>query len=190
MDLHPALPFLRKLQRLDISRIPTITDETLRLISTYVGPRLEVLYMKGLRQVTNDGIVYLVQSCCNLRVLDVSQVHQLDDEAGIVIGRYLTKLEVLHGKDNYKLTNRSVDLITRNCRNLVQVTLWGSIRLTHISFHDDKLAEDGGAEEASDTGGESISKRAVTTVPAMHLQAPIITSITHETCPTQSLGLS
>ncbi|KAL7443793.1 hypothetical protein ACHAXH_007366 [Discostella pseudostelligera] len=175
MDLHPALPFLRKLQRLDISRIPTITDETLRLISTYVGPRLEVLYMKGLRQVTNDGIVYLVQSCCNLRVLDVSQVHQLDDEAGIVIGRYLTKLEVLHGKDNYKLTNRSVDLITRNCRNLVQVTLWGSIRLTHISFHDDKLAEDGGAEEASDTGGESISKRAVTTVPAMHLQAPIIT---------------
>jgi hypothetical protein len=138
MDLHPALPYLRKLQRLDISRIPTITDETLRLISTYIGPRLEVLYMKGLKQITNDGIVHLVQSCCNLRVLDVSQLHQLDDTAGIAIGHYLTKLEVLHGKDNYKLTNRSVDLITRNCRNLIQVTLWGSIRLTHISFHDDE----------------------------------------------------
>ena len=45
LDLHPALPFLRKLQRLDISRIPTITDETLRLISTFIGQRLEVLYI-------------------------------------------------------------------------------------------------------------------------------------------------
>lgn len=92
--------------------------------------------MKGLRHITNDGVVHLAQSCRNLRVLDVSQVHQLDDEAGIAIGRHLTKLEVFHGKDNYKMTNLSVDLITRNCRDLVQVTFWGCIRLTNMSFHD------------------------------------------------------
>jgi hypothetical protein len=151
LDLHPSLPYLRKLQRLDISRIPTITDETLRLVSAHIGRRLEVLYMKGLRLVTNDGIVHLVKSCCNLRVLDVSQVHQLDDNAGIAIGQYLTKLEVFHGKDNYKLTNRSVDLITRNCRNLVQITLWGSIRLTHISFHDEEFADDDSGPTVSAT---------------------------------------
>lgn len=157
LDLHPALPYLRKLRRLDISRIPTITDETLSLISIFIGQRLEVLYMKGLGEVTNDGIVQLVQSCCNIRVLDVSQVHQLDDTAGIAIGQYLTKLEVLHGKDNFKLTNRSVDLITRNCRNLVQVTLWGSIRLTHISFHEE---DDGDAEEHGYDGGASLQSPA------------------------------
>lgn len=43
IDLHPALPYLRKLKRLDISRIPAITDMTLHLISTYIGERLEVL---------------------------------------------------------------------------------------------------------------------------------------------------
>eukprot|EP01082_Thalassiosira_pseudonana_P008705 g7913.t1 g7913 contig26:552629-555163(+) len=134
VDLHPALPFFRKLKRLDISRIPSITDDTLQLISTYIGGKLEVLYMKGLRHVTNDGMVQLVQSCTNLRVLDVSHVHQLDDSAGIAIGQHLTKLEVFHARDNYKWTNESVDLITRNCKSLAQATFWGCIRLTRVSF--------------------------------------------------------
>ena len=98
IDLHPSLPHLRKLKRLDISRIPSITDDTLNLISTHIGKRLEVLYVKGLRQISNQGIVHLVKSCCNLRVLDVSDVHQLSDDAGIAIGNNLAKLEVLHGK--------------------------------------------------------------------------------------------
>ena len=144
IDLHPNLPFLRKLKRLDISRIPSITDDTLDLISTYIGERLEVLYMKGLRNVTNEGVVRLVQSCQNLRVLDVSLLHQLDDEAGIAIGRYLPKLEVLHGRDNYRWTNKSVDVITRNCRKLVQVTIWGCIRLTRVDFHGGQNLVDGG----------------------------------------------
>ncbi|KAL7530517.1 hypothetical protein ACHAXR_007401 [Thalassiosira sp. AJA248-18] len=141
VDLHPALPYLRKLKRLDISRIPSISDETLDLISTFIGERLEVLYMKGLRHVTNDGVVRLVSSCFNLRVLDVSQVHQLNDEAGIAISQ-LKGLEVLHGKDNYKLTNRSVDAITKNCRKLVQVTFWGCIKLTRLCFDENERGTD------------------------------------------------
>ena len=142
IDLHPALPYVRKLKRIDISRIPLITDETLDLISTFIGERLEVLYMKGLKNVTNDGVIHLVQSCRNLRVLDVSEVHQLDDGAGIAIG-HLAKLEVLHMKNNYKLTNESVDAITRNCRNLFQLTLWGCIRLTHVCFDNGQPSQAG-----------------------------------------------
>ena len=134
IDLHPALPFLRRLQRMDISRIPSLTDQTLNLISTCIGKQLEVLYMKGLRQISNDGIIHLVSNCCNLRVLDISEIHQLDDSAGMAIGRHLIKLEVLHAKDNYKLTNQSVDVITKNCRMLIQITLWGSILLKHVDF--------------------------------------------------------
>ena len=134
IDLHPTLPHLRKIQRLDISRIPAITDETLHLISTFVGPRLEVLYMKGLRHVTNAGVVHLARCCTNLRVLDVSYLHQLEDAAGVAIGQHLTKLKVFHARDNYRWTNKSVDLITTNCKSLVQVTFWGCIRLDHVSF--------------------------------------------------------
>lgn len=135
-DLHPSLPHLRKLKRLDISRVPSINDETLQLISTFIGARLEVMYMKGLRHVSNEGVVHLVQSCPNLRVLDVSYLHQLEDEAGIAIGRHLTKLEVFHARDLYRWTNKSVDLITTNCKKLVQATFWGCIRLNHVSFSD------------------------------------------------------
>lgn len=142
IDLHPSLPHLRKLKRLDISRIPSITDDTLNLISTHIGKRLEVLYVKGLRQISNQGIVHLVKSCFNLRVLDVSDVHQLSDDAGIAIGNNLAKLEVLHGKDNYKLTNQSVDIVTRNCKQLVQITLWGNIGLKHVDFSVDTATHD------------------------------------------------
>ena len=156
IDLHPTLPYLRKLKRLDISRIPTITDDTLNLISTFVGPRLEVLYMKGLRNISNKGVVHLVQSCTNLRVLDVSYLHQLEDEAGVAIGRHLTKLEVFHGRDNYKFTNASVDLITTNCKNLVQATFWGCIRLTHVFFGKD-AAKDNEKPSSADANSNPLS---------------------------------
>jgi len=162
IDLHPALPYLRKLKRLDISRIPSITDDTLHLISTFIGERLEVLYMKGLRNVTNDGVVRLVQSCSNLRVLDVSNVYQLEDEAGIAIGRHLTKLEVFNGRDNHKLTNQSVDLITRNC-SLIQGTFWGCIRLTHVCFHDGQPAE----KDATNSSLQSADNSSAMPRPAM-----------------------
>lgn len=100
-----------------------------------------------MKNVTNTGVVHLFESCTNLRVVDISEVHQLNDEAGLAIGKHLTKLEVLHCKDNYKLTNDSVDIITKNCKNLVQITLWGNIHLKHIDL--------GTAEEGEKDNGTS-----------------------------------
>ena len=139
VDLNPTLPHLRKLKRLDISRIPTVTDETLNLISTFIGERLEVFYMKGLSNITNAGVVQLVEACTNLRVLDVSYLHQLEDEAGIAIGRHLPNLEVFHARDNYRWTNNSIDLITSNCTKLVQATFWGCIKVTSVNFGNSSL---------------------------------------------------
>jgi len=141
IDLHQSLPNLRKLRRLDISRLSSIRDDTLNLVSSSIGKRLEVLYMKGLKNVTNAGVVHLFETCTNLRVVDISEVHQLNDEVGLAIGQHLTKLEVLHCKDNYKLTNNSVDIITKNCKNLVQITLWGNIHLKHVNFSGEEDKE-------------------------------------------------
>lgn len=148
-DLHPALPHLKKLQRIDISRVPNITDDTLDLIATHIGKRLRVLYMKGLRRVTNSGVVGLIQSCTSLRVLDVSRVYQLDDTAGVAIGTHLQDLEVLNSQDSYLFTNRSVDLITRNCRRLIQCTLWGCIKLTNVRL--------GGEVDGGNVAGDDAS---------------------------------
>ena len=132
LDIHPTLPHLSKLKRLDISRIPSITDDTINLISAHIGERLEVLYMKGVRGVSDVGIVQLARLCNRLKVLDVSHMHQLTDKSGVAIGQNLTELETFHGRDNYKLTNNSVDLIFQNCKKLVQATFWGCIKLTHV----------------------------------------------------------
>ena len=199
IDLHPALPFLRKLKRVDISRIPSITDTTLQLLSTSIGLRLEVLYMKGLKHISNNGIVTLVQSCCNLRVLDVSQLHQMDDEAGIAIGQNLLELEVLHGKDNYRLTNRSVDVITRNCRKLVQVGFWGYIKMNDLCFDsmiDQEQSTIGGGENDSmtataDAASSSMMARSVGDHhPSSSTSLPQITSLNNAFVPSKLILLN
>jgi hypothetical protein len=133
-DLHPAIPHLRKLECLDISRCNNLDDSTLLLVSEYVSTTLEVFYLKGLMKVTDQGMTAIARSCVKLQVLEISNV-PLTDEAGIEIGTNLTKLRALYMRDNYLLTNRSIDLITETCTQLSQLTLWGCARLRHLSFH-------------------------------------------------------
>jgi hypothetical protein len=132
-DLHPSIPHLRKLRSLDISRCVQLDDSTLHLLSQYVSDTLEVLYIKGLRKVTDDGVISISRSCSKLKVLEVSYI-PITDEAGIAIGENLTKLRAVYMRDNYLLTNRSIDVITEKCTRLEQLTLWGSTRLQHLSF--------------------------------------------------------
>jgi hypothetical protein len=85
-------------------------------------------------KVTDQGMTAIARSCVKLQVLEISNV-PLTDEAGIEIGTNLTKLRALYMRDNYLLTNRSIDLITETCTQLSQLTLWGCARLRHLSFH-------------------------------------------------------
>jgi hypothetical protein len=132
-DLHPSIPHLRKLRSLDISRCIQLDDSTLHLLSQHVSDTLEVLYIKGLRQVTDDGVISIAQSCSKLKVLEVSYI-PITDQAGIAIGEHLTNLRAVYMRDNYLLTNRSIDVITEKCTRLEQLTLWGCTRLQHLSF--------------------------------------------------------
>jgi hypothetical protein len=94
---------------------------------------LEVLYLKGLRQVSDEGTVTVTRSCLNLQALDTSFV-AITDTAGLAIGQNLYKLRARYMRDNYLLTNPSIDTITQRCRHLEQLTLWGCIELDHLSF--------------------------------------------------------
>lgn len=132
-DLHPAIPHLRKLRALDISRCNELDNSTLQLISQHLSHSLEVLYMKGLSKVTDEGFMSICRSCLLLQVLEISNV-KITDESGIAIGENLTQLRALYMRDNYLLTNKSIDNITEKCTRLAQLTLWGSIRLKSLSF--------------------------------------------------------
>lgn len=46
----------------------------------------------------------------------------------------MTELRAIYMRDNYQLTNQSIDVITEKCTQLEQLTLWGCIHLHHLSF--------------------------------------------------------
>jgi hypothetical protein len=131
-DLHPSIPQLRKLRSLDVSRCYNLDDSTLQLLAQHVHLTLEVLYIKGLRKVTDVGMKAICDACTMLEVLEISNV-PLTDEGGMAI-QQLIRLRALFTRDNYQLTNKSIDVITEKCTRLAQLTLWGSTRLNHLSF--------------------------------------------------------
>ena len=136
-DLHPAIPHLRKLRYLDVARCHTLDDSTMELLSQEVSQTLEVLYIKGLRNVTDVGLRAICQSCKLMEVLDISCV-PITDEGGTAIAQ-LKRLRALFTRDNYHLTNRSIDVITESCTRLEQLTLWGCTRMQHLGFDNDAV---------------------------------------------------
>jgi hypothetical protein len=97
--------------------------------------------MKGLQKVTDEGLMSICRSCKKLQVLEISNV-KITDESGIAIGENLTQLRALYMRDNFLLTNKSIDIITEKCTRLAQLTLWGCIRLKSLSF--ERLNQDCG----------------------------------------------
>lgn len=134
-DLHPALPHLRALKSLDVTRCAKLDDSTMKLVAEHLSGTLQVLYLKGLYLVTDVGIQAICQSCVLLEVLDVSQIMNLSDTGGTAI-QNLKELQALFFRDNYKLSNVSLDAITPNCVKLQQLTLWGLIGIQRLKFND------------------------------------------------------
>jgi hypothetical protein len=132
-DLHPAIPQLHKLRSLDISRCIQLDDTTLELVARHCHESLQVLYVKGLTLVTNRGIQAIASSCRRLSVLDISHL-DITDDAGLSIGNHLQQLRALYMRDNFRLTNLSMDVITSQCTRLEQLTMWGCIKVTNLAF--------------------------------------------------------
>lgn len=130
-DFHPAIPHLKKLTQLDVSRCVGLTDDTLLLIARYLKDTLEILYMKGLRNTSDVGLIAISESCHKLCILEISNV-PITDASGTAIGRHLHRLIALYMRDNYLLTNTSLNAIVGGCRNLTQLTLWGCTRITNF----------------------------------------------------------
>jgi hypothetical protein len=134
-DLHPAIPHLRQLQTLDVSYCKQLDDDTMTLLSQHIHETLQVLYIKSLQQVTDEGLKAIC-CCSELVTLDISNLPRITDMGGVAIGENLTRLRCLYLRDNFRLTNVSIDMITRRCTRLQQLTLWGSIKLQQLVFAD------------------------------------------------------
>ncbi|CAJ1953977.1 unnamed protein product [Cylindrotheca closterium] len=138
-DLHLSIPHLRKLESLDLSRCRNLDNSTMILLSQHIHSTLQVLYLKGLEKVSDEGVIAICNSCTKLQVLELSYV-PITDKAGLSI-QHLPQLRALFMRDNYRITDQSIDVITTKCIRLKQLTLWGCIKLRNLQFHrsGDKL---------------------------------------------------
>ena len=137
-DLHPALPSLRNLNILDISHCTRLDNTTLQLLADPSLPSsttLRVLYLKGLDGITDEGLIALCNSCSRLEVLDLSHLNSITDQGAQCI-KQLIFLRALFLRDNWQLTNESIDAITKSCSKLEQLTLWGCHRLKNLEFEN------------------------------------------------------
>jgi len=132
-DFHPSIPHLRSLRTLDISHCRELDDSTLQLLATHCHTTLQVLYMKGVRKITDDGLLAICQACHHLRVVDASSNMEITDRSGVAIGQNLGMLEAIYMRDNYKITNATIESITNNCKQLSQLSLWGCIGITKLN---------------------------------------------------------
>lgn len=133
-DLHPALPQMQNLNTLDVSRCNALDNTTLKLLTTDpIRHTLRVLYLKGLYRVTDAGLRDVCESCTHLEVLDISHIDNITDRGAQEI-QQLNCLRALFLRENYLLTNESLDVITQRCMKLAQLTLWGCIRVKHLKF--------------------------------------------------------
>jgi len=135
-DLHNALPHLRNLRVLDVSYCLRLDDSTLQLLARSDVPSnktLRVLYLKGLRRMTDVGLKAICHSCHQLEVLDLSHLTNITDESASCI-QQLIFLRALFLRDNWRLTNCSFDAITTSCSKLEQLTLWGCVGLRRLKF--------------------------------------------------------
>ena len=128
-----CIQHLRKLRSLDVSRCIQLDDSTLSLLADHCSETLEVLYIKGLRKVTDAGMLAICNKCTRLRVLDISNI-PITDVSGVSIGRQLINLNAIYTRDNFRLTTESVTAITNHCLNLEQLTLWGCTKLQQLQF--------------------------------------------------------
>ena len=103
-DLHPSIPHLRKLESLDLSRCRNLDDSTMFLLSQHIHSTLQVLYLKGLVKVSDEGVIAICKSCTKLQVLELSYV-PVTDRAGIAI-QHLPQLRALFMRDNYRVTDK------------------------------------------------------------------------------------
>jgi len=68
-----------------------------------------------------------------LEVLDLSNLTNITDNGGRYIQR-LIFLRALFLRDNWQLTNETIDAIATACSKLEQLTLWGCVQLRHLTF--------------------------------------------------------
>ncbi|EGC35301.1 hypothetical protein DICPUDRAFT_78988 [Dictyostelium purpureum] len=115
ISLSNSISYLRTI---NLSHLTHISDSTILALAT-TQKFIQKLYLTGCKGLTNDTL-FAVSSMSSLEVLRIDDGFQFSEEALSSIG-YLKNLSILNISGCVNTTNRIIDVITYNCRQLVQL---------------------------------------------------------------------
>lgn len=117
-----SIAHLKGLRSLNLASCNRISDVSLKYAFKF--NELEVLSLAKCQQVSVTGIECIVVTCPSIKVLNLSDCHNLSDQAIDVLTR-LKRLTYLHIERCSQLTDFSLDSIALNCKRLKYLDVRG-----------------------------------------------------------------
>ena len=141
---------------LDVSRCNAIiTNTILQLLSQQSHATVEVLCIKNLDFIFDEGLVCVGTTCTELKTLDVSYCRNITNESTKAIGENLLKLEAFFARDNFCISDDGIQSIPLNCTKLKQLSLWGCLKLRKLYFDEEE------EENVLDPSNEALSIKTI-----------------------------
>lgn len=112
---------LKGLRSLNLASCNQITDVSLTYAFDFL--ELETLSLSKCQQITATGIAGL--KCPSIKVLNLSDCHNLNDHAIHILSTSLKRLTYLHIERCSQLTDISLDSIAKHCEHLKYVDVRG-----------------------------------------------------------------
>lgn len=112
---------LKGLRSLNLASCNQVTDVSLKYAFDFL--ELHTLSLSKCQQITATGIEGL--KCPSIKVLNLSNCHNLCDHAIDIISSKLKRLTYLHIERCSQLTDISLDSISRNCTHLKYIDVRG-----------------------------------------------------------------
>ncbi|XP_072290465.1 uncharacterized protein fbxl9 [Eucyclogobius newberryi] len=123
-----SLTALRRLEELDLSACPKLTDISITQVLRY--PDLQRLSLSTLPEISDASLVSVARHCRSLTRLDLSQCPQISDRGVAVAAPHLHRLQHLSLSCCNNITDRSLSLLGQHCKRLRTLDI---SRCKHIS---------------------------------------------------------
>ena len=125
----------------DLSDNTLITNASLRHLSNSLGSRLITLNLSGCRQIKDDGIKEIAESCTYLRRLRLAFCEHITDDGIMYLGLYCHSMTELDLSWCVNVKGPGIDMILHGCRDLRELGLgYSGIQDLTIFDKDEKLS--------------------------------------------------
>ncbi|KAF9207546.1 SCF ubiquitin ligase complex subunit [Haplosporangium sp. Z 27] len=131
--LNRVLPSFTELLSLDLSEIPTVTDELLGNVATDC-PRLHTLYLGSCAAITDESVMRLANNCHQLKRIKLSQCTLLTDRSILALTQQCPQLVEMDVTNCNLVSSEAIQSIFENLSQIRDINMTLLVNLTNSAF--------------------------------------------------------